>query len=131
MIASTSKMIFGILLRNEELLNFNAISGRLLIIRYATTRIKTYSTHLFSNAASTSRLFVYQEINGSDAISKPDTGVGTPLNEYCCESSILKRASRYAAAQGISNAGNNQPTETSSPFACAAQIGRASCRERV
>ena len=109
MIASTSRMIFGILLRTEELLNFIAISGRLLIIRYPTTRINPYNTHLFSNAISTNRLFVYHEINGNDAISNPAAGVGTPLNPYCCVSSILKRASRYAAAQGISKAGK-QPS---------------------
>jgi len=68
--------------------------GSYLVISHATIRIMPYNTHLLAIAACTIGFVEYQTINGSEAINKPAAGVGTPLNPYSCESSMLKRASR-------------------------------------
>src|SRR5688572_32737885 len=52
-------------------------------------------------------------IRGNEAIKSPAAGVGSPLKEYCCPSSILNFASLHAAAQGISRAGKRNAIDTS------------------
>ena len=92
--AITTKIILDKLFFNVKSLNFNAIMGRLLTINQDKKIIIAYNTHLFNNTFTTMSVGECQYIKGKDAINIPTAGVGTPLNPYDCEESILNFAKR-------------------------------------
>ena len=95
MIAITINIICGILFLMEKFLNLNAITGKLLIISQLTIIMIAYKTQTL---ISQLLIFIMPlpkcKMSGKDATSRPAAGIGTPLNEYFCDSSKLNLARR-------------------------------------
>ncbi len=123
----TMSRMCGKLFLMEKFLNLNASIGTLLTINQLSEMMSAYKTHLFTSQSLISmRPLPKCKINGNDAMNKPTAGVGIPLKPYCCESSKLNFAKRYAAAQLRINAGSNHAIETSNPFSSRAKLMRNS-----
>ncbi len=122
--ANAKRRYFGRLFFTDRSLNFRAIKGSLLTISQQTTAMSTYRNHLLSNISVIALFSACQYTSGSDAMSNPAAGIGTPLKPYCCVLSRLNLAKRYAPAAAINNDGTSHSIETSRPSSCFAKLSR-------
>ena len=85
-----------------KLLNFNEIIGISEISRIERIKISGINTYVCKKSPCRNELS--WKINGSEAIKKALAGVGKPINELDCRSSIVNLASLNAENMAIRKA---------------------------
>ena len=105
----------GNIFLNVSPLNLSANMGTVDTIPALNNKIKEYQSHLFNKRSKIQASLAYQFTNGNEAIKIPEAGIGIPLKPTDFEVSKLKRANRYAPAQGINKAGSKKAMDISNP----------------